>query len=321
MRSRQTCPVTATAVKTTTANDEEPFVAADWALFMGVSVIWGASFLLIAMGLETLTAGAVTFLRVGFGAVTLWMVRVVRLASGRRPASAVSFGGDPIVRSDWSLIVLMSIVWVAVPFTLFPVAQQHINSAIAGLLNGATPVFVTVISVLATRIMPTGRQLFGIAVGFVGLILLSLPSIADGESQARGVAMVLLATVCYGVAINLAAPLQRRYGAVTLMSWVLGLATVWLIPVGLNDLDRNVWDPAAVVPVVVLGVVGTGMAYWIMSTLVGRVGSIRASLITYLIPVVSLVLGVVVRSDVVAPLALFGAVLITGGALLASRSR
>lgn len=133
--------------------------------------------------------------------------------------------------------------------------------------------------------------------------------------------MVLVATLCYGFAFNLAAPLQLRYGGITLMSWVLGLASVWLIPVGLRDLGANDWRPAAVVPVLVLGVVGTGLAYWIMVTLVGRIGSIRGSLITYLIPVVSLLLGVAIRDDDVAPLALLGAALITAGALLASRRR
>jgi len=299
--------------------DGRSFNAVDWSLFLGISVIWGSSFLLIAMGLEGLTAGAVTFLRVGFGALTLWLVRLLRMVSGRGPESATSLGGQVIARGDWSRIAVVSVVWVAIPFTLFPLAQQHINSAVTGLLNGATPVFVAVVSVLLTRVVPQPRQLFGVAVGFVGLVLLSLPSVNDGQSQAQGVGMVLLATVCYGWAINLAAPLQRRYGAVTLMSWVLGLASVWLIPIGGRDFADNQWSGAVLTPVLVLGVVGTGLAYWIMSSLVGRVGSIRASMITYLIPVVSLILGVVFRSDEVAPLALVGAVLITGGALLASR--
>jgi len=259
----------------------------------------------------------VTFLRVGAGAVTLWLIRMAR-RRGSRTAPAV---GRPIERSDWPMVVLLSFVWVALPFTLFPLAQQHINSAVTGLLNGATPVFVGVVSVFIHRRLPSGQQMIGIALGFVGLVLLSLPSIQDGQSQARGVIMVLVATVCYGFSINLAAPLQLRYGGITLMSWVLGLASVWLIPVGFRDLGANQWRSGVVVPVLVLGVVGTGLAYWIMSTLVGRIGSIRASLITYLIPVVSLILGVAIRDDDVAPLALFGAAIITVGALLASRRR
>lgn len=295
---------------------EHPFGGVDWALFAGISVIWGSSFLLIAMGLEGLTPGMVTFLRVSAGAATLWLLRLAR----RRRSPEASVVG-PVQRADWPMIALLSFVWVALPFTLFPLAQQHINSAVTGLLNGATPVFVGVISVFLHRRLPSGQQMVGIAVGLVGLIMLSLPSIRDGQSQAAGVLMVLVATVCYGFAINLAAPLQLRYGGITLMSWVLGLASLWLVPVGLRDLGSNDWRPGVLVPVAVLGIVGTGLAYWIMSTLVGRVGSIRASLITYLIPVVSLILGVAIRNDEVAPLALAGAALITVGALLASRRR
>ncbi len=318
----KTKPTTGRRVRTTTPRAragvvpsvEEPFVGLDWLLFVGISVIWGSSFLLIAMGLDGLTPGMVTFGRVGSGAVTLWLLRVLGRPGGQR-------SGGAIERSDWPMVVLLSVLWVALPFTLFPLAQQYINSAVAGLLNGATPVFVGVVSVFLHRRLPSSRQIVGIVLGFVGLVLLSLPSIQDGESQAGGVAIVLVATVCYGFSINLAAPLQHRYGGIMLMSWVLGLATVWLIPVGLRELGDNDWRAGVVIPVLVLGVVGTGLAYWIMATLVGRVGSIRASLITYLIPVVSLVLGVSVRNDEVALLALVGAVLITIGAVLASRRR
>ncbi len=285
------------------------FSGTDWTLFLGVSLIWGSSFLLIAMALEGLTPGAITFIRVALAAVALW---VVQLLPGFRQAGRVD-------RGDLPKILLLSIVWVAIPFTLFPLAQQYINSALTGLLNGTTPVFAALVSVALTRRLPGRPQLAGITVGLVGLILLSWPSLQEGSSEARGVFMVVAATVCYGVALNVAAPLQTRYGAITLMSRVLTLATIWLIPVGLRDLGENTWTASVLVPVVLLGVVGTGLAYWIMSTLVGRVGSVRASFITYLIPVVSLVLGVAVRSDTVAALALVGAALITAGAVLASR--
>ncbi len=261
------------------------------------------------MALEGLTPGAITFIRVALAAAALW---AIQLLPGFRQSGRID-------RRDQPRVVLLSIVWVAVPFTLFPLAQQYINSALTGLLNGTTPVFAAVVSVMLTRRLPGRPQLLGIAIGLVGLVLLSWPSLQEGSSEARGVLMVVAATVCYGVALNVAAPMQARYGAITLMSRVLTLATIWLIPVGLRDLSANEWTTSVLVPVVILGVVGTGLAYWIMSTLVGRVGSVRASFITYLIPVVSLVLGVLVRSDRVATLALGGAALITTGAVLASR--
>lgn len=292
------------------ANDGN-FAPKDWALFVGLSLIWGASFLLIAFSLEGLTPAMVTLLRVGLGAATLWALRLARFSRERSM--------DHIERSDLPRLLALSIFWVAIPFTLFPLAQEHINSALTGLLNGAMPIFAAVISVIVHRHAPKGLQLLGLLIGFGGILLISLPSISDGASQARGVALVVGATLCYGIAVNIAPPLQQRYGAVTLMSSVLGLATIWVLPFGLTDLGGNEWRLGPVAAIVVLGVVGTGCAYWIMATLVGRVGPIRSSFITYVIPVVSLVLGVAIRGDSVAALAVVGAALVIAGALFASR--
>ena len=286
---------------------EAPFTTPDWGLFFAISLIWGSSFLLIAIGLEDLTPGMVTFARVGSGAAMLLFLRLVGTRRSER-----------IDRADWSRVFVLSIFWVAIPFTLFPLAQEHINSALTGLLNGGTPIFVAVIGTAMTGLRPKGLVLLGLILGFLGVVVLSLPSLGEGSSEAKGVLMVLAATVCYGLAINVAGPLQRRYGAVTLMSAVLAMATVWLIPVGLLDFGENRWSVDTLVPVLVLGVVGTGLAYWVMTTLVGRVGPVRASFITYLIPVVSLILGILIRNDDVAALSLVGAVMTTIGALLAS---
>lgn len=298
---------TAPTIANATAQNEDNFAPLDWSLFLGVSLIWGASFLLIAESLEGLTPGMVTLARVGLGALALCAFRM--------------FSSDlPVIEpQDRKSILLLSLLWVAIPFSLFPLAQEHINSAVAGLLNGATPVFAGVVSAILVKVAPKGLQLTGIGVGFVGIILISLGSSGGGSTETRGVLMVLAATLCYGFAINIAAPLQAKYGAVVLMSSVLGLATFWVLPFGLRNLGENAWSGAPLLAVIVLGVIGTGMAYWIMARLVGRVGAIRASFITYLIPVVSLVLGVTIRSDEVRVLALIGAALTLAGAFLASR--
>ncbi len=287
--------------------NEGQFVARDWALFLGVSLIWGASFLLIAEALESLTPGVITLARVGFGAAVLWAMRLAR-----PPAKRVS-------KEDRKRVILLSLIWVAVPFTLFPLAQEHINSAVTGLLNGATPVFAGVVSAVLVRVVPGGLQRLGIAIGFIGVVLISLGSAAGGSTEVLGVVLVLAATVCYGFAVNIAPPLQSEYGAVTLMSEVLGFATIWVLPFGLLSLPNAEFETVPTLAALVLGVVGTGLAYWIMSNLVGRVGAVRASFITYLIPVVSLVLGVALRDDQVTALAIAGSVLTIGGAFIASR--
>lgn len=291
--------------RTASAN-EGAFSLQDWALFWGIALIWGASFLLIAIGLESLHPGAITFGRVGFGAAVLAIVPAAR---------------KPIAREDRRRLVVLSLVWVGIPFTLFPIAEQYINSAVTGLLNGAMPIFAALVAALFLREFPRGTQRWGLLTGFTGVVLISIPSIGEGSNAAIGVVLVLLATVCYGFAVNIAAPLQRRYGSVAVMSKMLVLATLWTLPYGVWGLTESEYEPGPVLATLVLGVVGTGLAFAIMASLVGRVGSTRASFTTYLIPFVSLALGVVFLGDEVKALAIVGVVLVVTGAVLASRRR
>lgn len=282
----------------------EAFTAADWALFTSIAAIWGASFLFIAVGLESLEPGVVTLLRVGLGAATLNLV----------PGGRVR-----IARDDWPRMLAVSVLWVGIPFTLFPLAEQHINSAVTGLLNGATPTFTALFALLFFGRRTTGPQLLGVGVGFAGIVLISAPSLGEGSTQAAGVGLVLLATVCYGIATNLVGSLQTKYGSRAVMARMLALATIWTLPYGLASLDGSSAELAPLAAVSVLGIVGTGLAFLLMGTLVVRVGATRATFITYLIPVVALALGVVFQDDHVEPLALAGVVLVVGGAVLASR--
>jgi len=289
-----------------TAANDGSFTPQDWGLFLAVAAIWGSSFLFIDIGLDAFPPGLITLIRVSSGALALLVL----------PKPTVT-----IDAADRMRLLLLSVIWVAIPFTLFPIAEQYINSSVTGLLNGATPIFAATVAAVLLRQPARGTLLIGIVVGFVGIILISLPSINDGATEARGVALVLAATVCYGFALNLAAPLQQRYGSLPLMTRMLALATLWTFPYGIWDIDEASWELGPLLAVLTLGVVGTGIAFGLMGSLVGRVGSTRASFITYLIPVVSLALGVTFRGDTVAALAIVGIALVIGGALLASRAR
>jgi drug/metabolite transporter (DMT)-like permease len=295
-----------TVTTTTSTPVDDRFTSSDWGLFLSVAVIWGASFLFIDIGLDALPPGVITLMRVGLGALALAALPLPR--QHKR-----------ILPEDRARVVTLSVVWVAVPFTLFPIAEQHITSAVAGLLNGGTPIFAAVFAMVLLRQPTRGAQLLGVAVGFVGVVFVSLPSIGEGSSETFGVALVVLATVCYGFAVTLAGPMQQRYGSVNLMAKVLALATIWTAPYGLWQLGDASWEIGPVLAVAVLGVVGTGIAFALMGTLVGRVGSTRASFITYVIPVVALVLGVAFRGDDVLALEVVGVAFVIGGAFLASR--
>lgn len=291
-------------LSTAAGTNQGAFSLGDWALFVGIGLIWGSSFLFMDIGLDAFAPGLITWMRVGMGAAILVLFPATRTA---------------VAVADRPRIIVVSLLWVAVPFTLFPIAQQWINSAVTGMLNGGMPIFAATFATLLLRRMPRRVHIVGLVVGFAGVVAISLPSVGEGGTEALGVVLILLAVLCYGLAVNIAAPLQQAYGALPVMARVLAWATLWTSPLGLVGLADSRWAWSAFIAIFVAGVVGTGVAFVIMSSLVGRVGSTRASFITYLIPVVALALGVQFRNDVVSALALVGVALVLAGAFLASR--
>lgn len=280
------------------------FTTLDWALFLSIGGIWGSSFLFIAIGLHAFDPGLITWLRVGLGAAVLWLVPSAR---------------QRLDREDLPRLVALSLLWVAIPFTLFPLAEQRISSGLTGLLNGALPIFAVAIGSLMLRRLPGRTQALGLMLGFLGIVAIAVPTITEGSSAAIGVAMGLSATVCYGVAINIAAPLTQRYGALPVMARMLALASIWTSPFGLLSVRGSTFTWPSLLSVAALGMMGTGVAFVLMGRLVSHVGSTRASFATYLIPVVALLLGVVFLSERVPLLSIAGIALVILGAVLASR--
>ncbi|HSF86936.1 MAG TPA: DMT family transporter [Acidimicrobiia bacterium] len=298
-------PPTRSILTTSEGVNREAFSPADWALFMAISLLWGSSFMLMAIGLEAFEPGVITLLRVGLGAAALWLVPRARATR--------------VAAEDWPRLVALSFLWVAIPFSLFPLAQQYINSATAGMLNGAVPIFAAVVAAFMLRRLPGPATLLGLALGFLGVVAISAPSMGEGSAEAFGVLLIVLATVCYGFSVNIAAPIQQRYGSIPVMARMLGLATIWTAPLGAVAMRGSTFAWGSFLAVAAAGVLGTGLAFVIMGSLVGRVGSTRASFITYVIPVVALVLGVVFLGDEVGRLALVGVAMVIAGAFLASR--
>jgi drug/metabolite transporter (DMT)-like permease len=290
---------------TTHGTHRGAFAGVDWLLFLVVGTIWGSSFLLMAIGLEEFRPGLVTWLRILFGASALWLVPGARAVR--------------IDRADRARLLLLSITWVAIPFTLFPLAQGSVNSAIAGMLNGAAPIFTAVIATILLRKPPGSRQLIGIPLGFLGVAAIALSVASQGSSQVLGVVLILVATICYGIAFNVATPLQQRYGSLPVMARILAIGAVLTAPLGLVSIPGSSFAWSALAATATVGIFGTGVAFVLMGRLVGRVGPTRASIVGYLIPVVALVLGVVFRNDVVGPFAVAGVALVIAGAYLTSR--
>lgn len=292
-------------LSTSHGTNREAFSASDWGLFLSLALIWGSSFLFIAIGLDAFHPGLVTLLRVALGAGFLALIPRTRRVA--------------IDRSDRGKVALLAAIWVAIPFTLFPIAQQWIDSAIAGMLNGATPIFTAFLATVLLRSLPGPLQIAGLIVGFAGILAIALPSAGSGTTAAVGVVLVVLATVGYAVSLNMVPPLQQKYGSLPLMARVQWMAVPMVIPFGLVGLGDSSFAWPSLLAVAAIGILGTGLAFVLMGTLAGSVGATRASFLTYLIPVVALVLGVLFRNEVISPIAIVGVGLVIIGAVLASR--
>lgn len=283
---------------------DRAFAPRDWALIAGVAATWGASFLYIDIALDHFAPGLVAFGRVFFGAVTL---------------TAVPGARRQVPREEWPQIALLGVLWMAVPFMLFSVAQQWIDSSLAGMINAAAPLFTAVVAGIVVRHLPGRIQAVGLAIGFAGVVAISWPSLGEGESTGLGVALVLLATVLYGFAFNLAAPLQRRNGALPVIWRAQLVSLVLLLPIAVASVPHSEFELSALLAVAALGSLGTALAYVLFTTLVGRVGSTRGAVTIYLLPVVAIALGAIVRDEPIHAAALLGTALVLAGAYLVSR--
>lgn len=278
----------------------------DWGMLVAVALMWGSSYLFIEIGLEDFPPATIAWLRIALGALALTLVPAARAPLRHR--------------EDWRLTAILGVVWMAVPFVLFTVAQQHIASALAGMINGAAPLFTAAVAAVWWRRSPDRRLLIGLAVGFVGVVALGVPNV-DGSASLTGILMVLAATLLYAIAFNISGHLQARNGALAVIWRAQLVALVVVAPFGVPGLLDSTPTVGGWAAMIALGALGTGLAFVMFVTLVGRIGAPRASITNYLIPVVALALGAGLVGEQVAPLSMLGIVLALAGAYVANSRR
>lgn len=282
----------------------EAFGATEWALVMLTAGIWGSSFFLIAAGLDAFAPPIVTFARLAFGAVTM------SLFPGAK---------QRIAREDWPRIVVLALIWTVIPFLLFPIAQQWVDSSVAGMINGVVPVLAAVIAAIFLRRLPGPAQIAGIAVGFAGIFLIAVPNVVGADASPLGVALLLLAVSCYALSTNLAVPLQQRYGALAVLLRVLWVGVAITAPIAALAVPHSEWSAESAAAMVPLGALGTGVAFLWFVTLLGRAGATRGAIAVYMTPVFAILLGVAIRGETVHSVSVVGSALVLIGAWLTGR--
>lgn len=259
------------------------------AQFVLLALAWGASFLFIKVGLEGLSPGQVVLARMVFGSLTL----IAICAITRSPL--------PRRRPVWGHLLIVAVLLCVAPFLLFSWAEQHISSGLASIYNATTPLMTMVVAMLALPSEPRTRQrVIGVIVGFLGVVVLVAPWSGLGQSSVAGQLACLAATACYGMAFTylrrFITPLGLPAVSVACAQITLGAVIMLLLtpaiaagPVALN------WRVVA--SMFLLGTVGTGLAYVWNTNVVAAWGATNASTVTYLTPVVGVVLGVLVLGE------------------------
>lgn len=281
------------------------FGLVEWLLTLGMALTWGSSFLLIDVIIQDAPATFVPFGRSFFGMTALFFV----------PGSR-----EPIAREHRPRLLILGAIWMAMPFLLFPLAEKTVASSIAGMMNGALPVVVAVVTAIWVKKMPSLQRAIAVFVGFIGIVLIAAPSISEGSSaDLKGIVYLVAALLCYAVGLNIARPLQAIYSPASLMFRVVALSTLFSAPLGLNAMRSTNFTPSLLGATITLGVLGSGFAFLLFGMLLKRTGPIRAMIPTYFTPIVGTLLGVSFNSEKVLLLSIVGMLIVIFGAWLTSR--
>ena len=279
-----------------------------------MGLAWGASFLFIKWGLQTLTPIGVAFWRGALGGVTLLLICLV--TRQRLPSGLVA----------WGHMAVMALLMNAVPGFLFAYGETHVTSIMAGLLNATTPLMTVLVITVAFREQRVDvNQSIGIAVGFVGIAFVTSAFSGVTRGSGTGVAALLLATLCYGVAFPYARRYVSRlsYSSTSLAATQICCSAVLLAPLALTMQTTHAGLTShALWGMLALGSIGTGFAYiWNLRN-VKLAGSAIASTVTYITPVVATVFGVWLLGEPLRFSQLIGGVLVlTSAALVQQRWR
>lgn len=279
----------------------------DWLVLLALGFMWGTSYVFIKLGVETLPTFTLIGARLGIGLALLATVFV--LAREQLPREPRIYGH----------LVVMSIVNIVLPFALITTAERSVDSALAAVLNGAVPLFVIVLAALFLHDEPlTVNRLIGLAVGYVGVVVLVSRSLGANASTLEGEVALVLATASYGVGAVYARRNMRGVRPMVPALFQVGFAFVIVAVIALLTEQpwQVTWAPNAILAVVWLGILGSGFAYLANFRLLSRIGATRTSLVAYLLPIVGIVSGALMFGETIDARIAVGTVLILAGVAL-----
>ena len=278
--------------------------------YLVLALIWGNSFVFIKIGLESLTPAGVVFSRLFLGMVTMLIISAVT----RTPLPP---------RRYWGSLFVAALLMTSLGWFFFAYAEQYVSSALAGIINGATPLLTLVAILIAfPEEKPTRERIVGLGIGFTGVLVVVGVWQGLGTTTWLGIGACLLAVVGYGISY----PYVRRHlatnssavGPMTFATGLMIMGTLQISPmVLLTGYAHAPIGPSVVVAMLALGVLGSGVAYILNFLVIARSDATTASTVTYVITLVAVVSGALVLGEHITWNQPVGALLVVIGAATA----
>ena len=276
--------------------------------YLALGTVWGCSFIFIELGLEFLTPFGVTFIRCALGAITLIIIARIRKIN------------LPTDRKVWQKLWVVALLLNVIPGVLFAFAQQYVTSVFASIINAATPLMTLVFILVIFREEKLKReQIYGLLIGALGVMVVVGVWKELGDNQLVGVIALLIAVSCYGASYPYSTrnviPLKLKPEA--LAAGQLIMAAITLLPLFLiNGISNNSYPRQSVIAMLCLGIFGSGFAYIWNFSITAAAGSAIASSVTYLTPVVAVIVGRMYLGEEIVWHEIVGAIIVILGALL-----
>ena len=278
-------------------------------LYLIVGFIWGCSFISIKSGLEFLTPFGVAFIRCALGAITLYSfakIKKIELPRGKKALFHI-----------WIVSLLLNVF----PGIFFALAETEVTSILAGIINAVTPLMTLIAILLVNRAeQPKLGQIIGLLIGFAGVLVVLGAWNGLGDNPWWAVAILLLAVTCYGFSF----PYTRKfviplgYKTEAIVSQQLILASFTLLPFYLIDgISKDEYRIGPILSMIALGVFGSGFAYLWNFKVMQIAGSAIASSVTYLTPVVAVIVGIIFLGEKITWNEPVGALVVLIGAAIA----
>lgn len=254
----------------------------NWLVFALLSVVWGSSFILMKEGLKAFSPNQVASLRMLSAGMVLLPFAFKALKQ--------------IPREKMGLVIFSGILGNFIPAFLFCIAETQIDSSLAGILNSLTPMFTIIVGVLFFKVQTSFIKIIGIIIGFIGLSFLLAAGKDVSLHNLSYASLVLLATLFYGINVNLVGRYMQNLGSLNIASIAFAFLIIpsLLVLFFTGYFSKNFSDPLVLKSLLassLLGIVGTSIATILFYFLVKRAGILFGSLVTYGIPVVAVVWG------------------------------